>query len=177
MAKVLIVVPHDRFRDEEFEITSRLLRSSGHEVEIGSSHHTEAKGHFGMILKPDVNIDFVETDDYDALVFIGGRGVEEYFSQSSIHNLIRNFYHQRKIVCAIGLAVELFVYAGIITGKKVACHPDIIDKIQAGGGYYTGKQAEIDSDVVTGVGERSGEVFAGKILRALDSIDPRRGLR
>jgi protease I len=173
MAKVLIVVPHDRFRDEEFISVYNALTSASHQVQIGSSHHTEATGHFGLTLKPDVNIAFVEPKDYDAVIFIGGRGVEEYFTESNIHNLIKNFFTERKLVGAIGLAVELLSYAGILAGKRVTCHPDIIQSVQGAGAYYTGRQVETDGDVITSIDERTSEAFAEGIIKGLDYLRER----
>lgn len=177
MAKVLIVIPHDRFRDEEYEAVANRLNEDGHDVQIGSSHHTEARGHFGLIVHPDVNVGFVETGDYDAVVFIGGRGVEEYLTDSSIINLIRNFYYERKLVGAIGTAVELLVYAGIIVGKKVTCDPSLISEVQSAGAYYTGTGVEIDNDILTGEGIKSKDEFAASCAKALSYVDPKRGLR
>jgi protease I len=177
MSKVLIIIPHDRFRDEEFESVFKVLTQGGHNVQVGSNHHTEAKGHFGLLVKPEVNIYFVEPGDFDAFVFIGGRGVEEFFTESRVHNLIRNIYHERKLIAAIGTAVELLVYAGIISGKKITCHPSIISNIQSAGAYYTGRIVEIDGDIITATDERAKAEFAETILKAINHIDPRRGLR
>lgn len=176
MAKILIVIPHDRFRDEEFEAVYNELNNN-HEIQIGSSHHTEARGHFGLVVKPDINISFVEPRDYDAVIFIGGRGVEEYFAESSIHNLIRNIYQERKLLGAIGLAVELFVYAGIIANKKVTCSPDVISAVQSAGAYYTGKPVEIDGDIITSIGVRTKDDFSKTISKAIGYLDTRKGLR
>lgn len=177
MAKALIIVPHDRFHDEEFEAVYTLLTKSGHNVQIGSTHHTQAKGHFGLLVKPDINISFVEPRDFDVYIFIGGRGVEEYFTESSVHNLIRNIYHERGMVATIGMAVELLVYAGIIANKKVTCDPSIIAIVQSAGAYYTGKMVEIDGDIITATGARAKDEFANTILKALKYYDPRGGLR
>jgi len=177
MAKVLIVIPHDRFNDSEFESIFNILKNSEHVVQVGSTHHSEAQGHFGLVIKPDVNIGFVEPSDYDAMVFIGGHGVEEFFLDTTTINLIRNFFYEKKLIAAIGLAVELLVYAGIITSRKVTCLPELINKIQGAGGYYTGRPTEIDGDILTGIDERTKDIFAQDLLKSLNFIDPRRGLR
>jgi protease I len=177
MANILLVIPHDRFQDEEFETVMKTINNGVHTVQIGSSHHSEAQGHYGLVVKPDINISFVEPEDYDAVVFIGGHGVEEYFMETNVINLIRNFFNEKKIIGTIGLAVELLVYAGIITGRKVTCSPDLIDKVQGAGAYYTGRPAEIDGDILTGIGSRVREDFAEALLKSLNYIDPRRGLR
>lgn len=168
MSKVLIVIPHDRFRDEEYEAISKALKNAGHEVMVGSSHHTEAQGHFGMIVKPDVNIGFVEPKDYDAVIFIGGRGVEEYITNSEILNLVRNIFYERRLLAAIGMAVEILAYAGILTSKKVTCDTSIIDKIQSVGAYYTGLGVEQDGEIVTGLGYKDSAEFAEVLIKALE---------
>lgn len=169
MAKVLIIIPHDRFRDEELTAVQNVLGSRGHVVSIGSSHHTEAQGHFGLLVKPDVDVDFVEVGDYDCLVFIGGRGVEEYIFESSIMNLVRNFEYERKPIAAIGMAVEILIYAGVITGKKVTCDNATIPKVQSAGSYYTGRLVEVDGDLITGSGVAASKEFAEEIADVLAS--------
>lgn len=177
MAKVLIIIPHDRFQDEEFEAIRQKIDNGLHSVQVGSSHHTEAKGHYGLIVKPDINISFVEPSDYDALVFVGGQGVEEYFLDNNVINLIRRFNTEKKLVAAIGLSVELLVYAAVVSGRRITCIPELINKVQGAGGYYTGNRTEIDGDVLTGTDSRAREEFAASLLKSLDYIDPRRGLR
>lgn len=163
MAKVLVVIPHDRFRDEELQALLKVLSAKGHQVSIGSSHHTEARGHFGLLVKPDIDVDFVEVDDYDCLVFIGGRGVEEYVYDSVIMNLVRNFNYDRKPIAAIGMAVEILIYAGLVSGKRVTSDNATLPKVQSAGGYYTGRMVEVDGDLITGSGVDASEEFAEEI--------------
>lgn len=167
MAKILIIIPHDRFRDEELQTLTQIFKEKGHEVAIGSSHHTEAQGHFGMLVKPDIDVDFVEDEDYDGLVFIGGRGVEEYLMERSITNLIRDFFHKSKPLGALGMAVEILVYAGILSGRKVTCDNATIPKVQNAGAYYSGRLVEKDGQIVTGSGVSASADFAEEFSAAL----------
>lgn len=169
MAKVLIIIPHDRFRDEEFEAVARILKEKGHTVAVGSSHHTEARGHFGLLVKPDIHVNFVEEADYDCLVFIGGRGIDEYVTDPAIINLVRNFSYERKPIAAIGMAVEILIYAGIISGKKVTCDNTTITKVQASGAYYTGNLTEQDGRIITATGVAAKDDFAHDIAKELES--------
>lgn len=167
MAKVLLIIPHDRFRDEEYESVLKTLTAAGHKVEVGSSHHTEAKGHFGLLVKPDIEIEFVDPKDYEAIVFIGGRGVEEYFNDSAVIELIRGFFQERKFLGALGMAVEILAVSGILTSRKVTCDTSTIPKVQAVGAYYTGKITELDGEILTGNGVEAKDEFAQDLLRAL----------
>ncbi len=177
MARVLLVIPHDRFNDSEYQVMFRELSQAGHIVEVGSSHHTEAEGHFGLLVKPDINITMVEPTDYDALVFIGGRGVEEYLSESDVLTKIRNVFYERKLVAALGMAVEIFAQAGIISGKRVTCDIQTIPKVQYAGGYYTGSLVEEDDNLITGTGESAKEEFAKTVCAALEYENHLRELR
>lgn len=167
MSKVLLIIPHDRFRDEEYEAVTKVLKAAGHSVEVGSSHHTEAKGHFGLMVKPDVEISFVEPKDYDATIFIGGTGVEEYISDNTTIDLVRNFFYERKLLGAIGMAVEILAVAGILTDRKVTSSTNIIPKVQESGAFYTGRDVEQDGEIITASGVSAKDEFAKSIVSAL----------
>lgn len=167
MAKVLIIIPHDRFRDEELVAVQKALKEANHEIMIGSTHHTEAQGHFGLLVKPDINIRFVEPNDYDAFVFIGGRGIEEFIFESYIANLIQSAFYERKMIAAIGMAVEILTYAGILTGRKVTCDTGTIPMVENVGAFYTGRIVEQDGEIITGSGIRSVDEFAETIVKGL----------
>lgn len=169
MAKVLIAITHDGFRDEELEALLFALTEAGHTVSVGSTHHTEARGRFGKLIKPDVTMNYVEPRDYDALVFIGGHGMDEYVMDSSILRLVIMFHQERKIVAGIGLAVEVLVYAGLVSSKRVTCDPLTMSKVQDAGGYFTGHRTEWDANILTGSGYLAAEEFAQELVNGLKS--------
>lgn len=175
MAKILIVIPHDGFRDEELEKVMTHLKKSGHHVDIGSTHHTEARGHFGTLITPDVNVRFVELMDYDCLVFIGGRGIEEYTMDNGVLNMIKNSFSDRKLLCAIGMAVEIFAYAGVLSSRKVTCDTSTIPKVEGAGAFYTGRLVEQDGELITASGVDASEEFAEQIAKGLEWRDQRKG--
>jgi protease I len=167
MAKVLVVIPHDCFRDEEYLTVTTALKTNNHTVAVGSSHHTEAKGHYGLLVKPDVNVQFVEPADYDCVIFIGGRGIEEYLDDMYIMSLLRDFFYQNKLICALGMAVEILAYSGILTGRRVTCDSTSIIQVQNAGAYYTGSLAEKDDKIITGSGVDAKEDFSQEVIEAL----------
>jgi protease I len=176
MSKVLLVMPHDRFRDEEYKAVTETLNNEGHEVAIGSSHHSEAQGLFGMLVKPDVNVSFVESTDYDAVIFIGGHGIDEYINNSAVLMLVRNYFSENKVIGALGRAVEILAYSGVISGRKVTCDISTITKVQSSGAYYTGRLVEKDGNLITGTGVEASQEFAESVLYILNPGNPRGGL-
>jgi protease I len=169
MAKILIIIPHDRFRDEELQALITELENSEHTYNIGSTHHTEAKGQYGMLVKPDVEIKYVEVGDYDCLVLLGGAGVQELVADDLVTGLVAKFYYDRKIIAAIGMAVELLAYAGILAQKRVTCDSLTASKVADAGAFFTGSGTEWDGDVLTGSGYRASEEFAKELIKGLKS--------
>jgi protease I len=173
MAKVLIVIPHDRFRDEEFTAIYNALKGADQEITIGSTHHTEAQGHFGLLVKPDINIGFVGPRDYAAMIFIGGRGIEEFILDTATQDSIVTASNEGCLICAIGMAVELLAYSGILNDKKATCDTGTIPLIESSGGYYTGSYVEMDGSVITASGIRAKDEFAQTVAKELKSRDQR----
>lgn len=173
MAKILIVIPHDGFQDEELAAVLDVLKKNGHSVDVGSTHHTEARGHYGALITPNVNISFIEKDDYDCAVFIGGRGIEEYLDNSNILNMIQAFYSQHKLIAAIGMAVEILAVAGVISSRKVTCNTSILPIIQGAGAFYTGRIVEQDGWIITGVGPEAAGEFASQIASEMETKEKR----
>lgn len=168
MAKVLLVIPHDRFRDEEYTSVHSILIGDGHSVSVGSSHHSQAQGHFGLLVNVDVELEYVTAADYDGIVFIGGRGVEEYFEDPDIIALIRSFDYEKKLIAALGMAVKVLSYAGVLAGKQVTCDSSTIQEVQTSGGFFTGALVEEDGNIITGFGLAARDDFAKEISNSLE---------
>jgi putative intracellular protease/amidase len=175
MVDILIVIPHDGFLDEELKAVYDSLKKTDNEVDVGSTHYTEARGHYGLLIKPDVNIQYVETNDYDCIIFIGGRGIEEFTMDNSVLSIIKNGFDDRKLLCAIGMAVEIFAYAGILSSRKVTCDTSTIPIVEGAGAFYTGRLVEQDGELITASGADASQEFADHIIRALEWRDQRKG--
>ena len=70
--KVLMIIAHKDFRDEEYREPRKVLEDAGAQVIVASSSMNVCKGMLGMQVKPDVLYTDVKGDDCDAVVFVGG---------------------------------------------------------------------------------------------------------
>ena len=73
-------------------------------VQVASTRLTTITGMLGGTANADLLLNQAKVGDYGAIVFIGGAGVVEYFSNPAAMNLIRQAADQRKVVAAIGTA-------------------------------------------------------------------------
>ncbi|HQA04190.1 MAG TPA: DJ-1/PfpI family protein, partial [Thermodesulfovibrio thiophilus] len=76
--KVLMIIASQNFRDEEFLTPKQIFEKAGFNVIVASSSLNTAKGTLGATVKPDILIKDVNVKTFDAVVFVGGPGAEEY---------------------------------------------------------------------------------------------------
>ncbi len=166
--KVLFVLPHDDFDDDEYFQTKEILESSGISTEVCSTHMSEAQGRFKKIVNPEFLIEDVEAEDFDAFIFIGGNGASELYNDIDVQNLVKDSLLEHKVIALIGWAVPILYYANVIKGRKVTTHEDLKQEVEAGGAFYTGISMEQDGDIITGFDNRSVKDVASAVIRSLD---------
>lgn len=165
---VLMIIAHKNFRDEEFEEPYKIFTNAGIITTIASSNITEAKGMFGKTVKPNITISDVVVNNYDAIVFVGGSGASQYFNDETAINIAREAYKQRKVIGAICIAPVILANAGILQGKKATVWDgEFISKLKSGKAIYTGKDVEIDENIITANGPSAARKFGNAILNAL----------
>ena len=80
MAKIVLVVAPENFRDEEFFHTKEELEKAGNEVVIVSTKIGTLTGMLGGTTEAIMIADDINESDFDAIVFIGGSGASVYFT-------------------------------------------------------------------------------------------------
>jgi len=165
--KVVFILAHRGFRDEELLVPKRVLEEKGARVVLASSALDTAEGMLGTKVVPDVLVDSVKVDEYDAVVFVGGMGASQYWDDPKAHALVKEALEKGKILCAICIAPVTLANAGALKGRKATSWPSVAGRLRAKGAIYTGAHVQRDGKVVTADGPRSAEAFAREIAEAL----------
>ncbi|MFQ6105498.1 MAG: DJ-1/PfpI family protein, partial [Candidatus Hydrothermarchaeaceae archaeon] len=158
--KVLMVVASQRFRDEELLEPKRVLEERGAKVVIASSSLEPATGMLGAQVSPEVLLGDAKAEDYDAVIFIGGGGAQEYWNDPIAHGLARETVDKNKVLAAICIAPVTLANAGLLAGKKVAVFSSEEDKVESKGAICAGGDVEVDGNIITGEGPQAAEKFA-----------------
>lgn len=167
--KVLIIIPFRDFEDREYLIPRRILEARGIEVKVASSRMGEARGIKGLRVKPDVLLEEVKSYDYDAFIFVGGKGVREYQEDEKVLKLIKDVDH--KILGGFSTAVTLLANAGVLKGKRVTADRSIAGLVTSREAAFTGRPLEVDEKVITATGGRWAEHFTNALLDKLRGED------
>src|SRR3990172_2023880 len=130
---ILVVLAHNNFRDEEFTSIKTKLESKGAKITIASTVTQNALGSQGMKVNPDLLIDNVKPEDYDAVVFIGGTGSSQYWHDAKAHEIIRFLNDGDKVIAASSHAPVTLAVTGVLKNKNVTGHVAIYEKLLVAG--------------------------------------------
>jgi protease I len=165
--KVVMIVASRDFRDEELQEPMSLLENLGAQVSIACSVVDEVTGMKGMKVTPDILVDQVNVEDYDAVIFVGGSGAKEYWDDPKAHSIAKETVASGKVLGAICIAPVTLASAGVLDGRKATVFSSEKDRLQAGGATYTGADVEVDGKIITGNGPNAAEEFGEAIAYAL----------
>jgi len=170
--RVALIIAYRDFQDTEFNVPKKLLQKEGALITIVSSEKGTASGSEGMSVQTDMLIRDVQVADFDAVVFIGGRGVrEEYWDNPKAHAVAQEAAKQGKVLAAICWAPVILANAGVLDGKK--------GTVANGGGagmilkekgckYSLWSSVVVDGRIITANGRSAAKSFAKAIIKALE---------
>lgn len=163
---VMIIAPQD-FRDEELIEPQGVLYDRGVEVKVASASLEIAKGMLGAQVKPDLLVSDIKVEDWDAIILVGGGGSSVYWDDPFVHSMLNEAVKQNKIVGAICIAPVTLANAGILVGKKATVYSSETQKLVDKGAECTGKEVQIDGNIITASGPPAAKGFGEAIAEAL----------
>ena len=165
--KVLMVIAAKNFRDEELKEPRDVLQKAGAVVTLASSTLDEARGMLGTKAKPEILVKEAKASDYDAVVFVGGQGATEYFTDSSAHKLAQDAVQEGKVLGAICYAPVILANAGVLKGKRATCFESLAQNLKDKGAVYRKQSPLADGKIVTADGPKSASSFGYALKTAL----------
>lgn len=162
-----MIIASKNFRDEEYAIPRQMLEQAGVRITVFSSVTTECKGILGKTVKPDKLLEELKAAGFDAIIFVGGTGSEEYFNSAAAHQVARDAVSQNKVLGAICLAPVILAKAGVLDGKTATVYPSEAGALKSKGVIYKNKKVCTDNRIITGNGPEASTDFAKAILDAL----------
>lgn len=168
---ILMVIAHQNFRDEELLKPKAVFEKAGAKVTIASTATTPAKGMLGATQTPNMLINDVNVNNYDAVIFVGGGGSEAYYKNATALNIAKSAAAApNKILGAICIAPGILATAGVLRNKKAtiwAGDNKYVNVLKTGGASYTGESVTKDGNIITANGPEAAQKFGEEIIRAL----------
>jgi protease I len=166
--KVVIIVASSNFRDEEYLEPKKVLEDAGCKIKVASSSLNVSKGYFiGTEVKPDILIDDLKVDGFDAIIFVGGSGASEYFNRLSAHKVATEAVEKEKVLAAICSAPSILANAGILHGKRATSYSCEKNNLVKSGATFTQTDVVVDGRIITASGPDAAKKFGEAILKIL----------
>ncbi|HII05994.1 MAG TPA: DJ-1/PfpI family protein [Methanotrichaceae archaeon] len=169
--KILIVLSSTDFNDIEYNTSKARFLDEGFEVHVASKGTDEAVGMDGSSVAIDLEVADAEVSDYEAVVFIGGPGVDDLvlYEDPDYLNLASSIRDQDVIVGAICVAPKILANAWLLGGRKATVFPDSdsIAYIKSKGATYSDEQVVRDGNIITACGPEASEPFAEAVVAAV----------
>lgn len=169
MAKVLMIIAQEGYKEEELEIPKGILKDAGHDVKVASLSRMKATGAKGAVVQPDMAVGEVNADFFDCIVIVGGPGSPALAESDEVINLIIEARKKDKRLAAICLGPMTLAKAGALTGKKATVfgNQDAIRLLRDCGAEYREEPVVVDGNVVTADCPASAEAFGKKLVEVL----------
>jgi protease I len=165
---ILMIIAHQDFRDEEYQEPRQIFEAKGATITVASSSLEVAKGALGAQVKPDLLLKDAAVGDYDAIVFVGGPGAQEYWDDPVAHAIAQDAVAQGKVLAAICIAPATLAKAGVLRGKNATVFSSEAEALKARGANYTGAGVERDGLIITANGPKAATKFAEEVAKALE---------
>lgn len=172
-ARVLIVAT-DGFEEWELFGPRQILKDEGAQVMLASLNHDPIQGtvrdDHGRTIRPDLTVDEVRADEFDALILPGGlRNPDQLRLHGNVIDLIRRFASGGKPVAAICHGPWLLVEADLVRGRTVTGWPSIFTDLRNAGANVVDQPAVTDGNIVTSRNPGDVEAFTDAIIALIEN--------
>ena len=150
MTKRVLCLVADGVEELELVAPVDVLRRAGAEVllvAVGEGIHVTGRNN--IVLHADMNLEAVQTEDFDLLLIPGGAAVAKLRQDGRPAELAKSFVRAGKSVAAICAAPLVLEDAGLLEGKRFTAHFSAANELP---GAQTGERVMEDGLIVTSRG-------------------------
>jgi len=168
--KVLMVIPHTQFRDEEFFEPKKILEDEGAKVVVASTSVRTCRGMKGGTVQSDLAIADAKADEYAGLVLCGGSSVPDVFwNDKKLQELAVAMATAGKVIAAICLSTVVLAKAKLLADREATVYflPEALEELKAAGAKYVPETLLIQNNIILAEGPPDSQRFGQAIRSAL----------
>ena len=168
----VLMIATDGFENDELFGPRQALIDAGATVTLASIKtdpiQGEKDGEKADTITPDVTLDDVDTEEFDALVIPGGVGNPDKMRlQVRAVQIVEEFMDDDKIVAAICHGPWLLVEADVVDGRRMTSWPSVRTDLENAGADVVDQEVAIDGKLITSRKPDDIPAFNQAIIAAL----------
>lgn len=165
---VLFILSQYNFVDDEYTIPKVIISRAGYTVEVASASTSEiALGADIMKVRPNLAVEQINTDKYDAVVFVGGYLAKKFYENPALIEKAKEFRAKGVLICAMDNIPVYMAKWGLLKDVKVTVHPSLVRDLKKMGINYVDKDIVIDKNFITVDMYKYSDAFAGEVVQEL----------
>ena len=161
--KILNIVT-DGFEEVEYCGTLGILRRGNILIDSFLLHGTEVIGRYGIVISNLKNYKKANLDEYDVLFIAGGPEYTELENSKDFLNIIKYFYENNKLICAICAGPTILGHLGYLKNKNYTCFSSMNEDFK---GTFIDTYCVKDGNIITGKSAAATIDFAFLIMETL----------
>ena len=170
----VLIIATDGFEEWELFGPRKILQDRGAEVVLASLKldPIQATVHDqpGKTIEPDLTVDDVNVDDFDALILPGGvRNPDQLRLHGNVIAVVRLFAEQGKPIGAICHGPWLLVEADLLRGRTATSWPSIRTDLRNAGAIVVDEAVVTDGNIVTSRKPDDVEPFTNALIDLIEN--------
>lgn len=169
----VLILATDGFEQSELFKPRQALLDAGVKVTLASIKTDPIQGVINdsekaETITPDLTLDEVNIDDYDALLRPGGVGNPDKMRlEETAVNIVEDFMDADKTVAAICHAPWMLVEADVVDGRRVTSWPSVRTDLTNAGADVVDEEVVVDGNLITSRNPDDIPAFTEALLKAL----------
>jgi protease I len=168
--KVGFIIANLNFRDEEYFYPKDVIEKAGFKALTISMEKAVCIGKLGGEVVADLAIRNVIVDDFDAIVFVGGSGCQDFWHNEYAHKICRKIVEQEKVLGAICSSVATLAFAGVLNGVNVNSYETEREILKDNGGVLSDLDVVVDDKhkIISANGPKVSRSFGLEIVKMIN---------
>ncbi len=163
----VLMISADNFEDTELLVPYYRMIEEGHIVDIASMRKGSIKGKKGYEVEANVELKYVDPDDYDVLILPGGKAPAAIRKEQKALDIARHFMESNKPVAAICHGPQILISAGLVKEKHATCYRSVASELKKAGAKYEDKEVIVDDNLITSRQPADIPAFIREIMKKI----------
>jgi len=165
--KRIAILIEEMYNEFEFWYPYYRMKEAGASVTVIGTGAKEYHSKIGVPAPGGTPAESVSVADFEAVIVPGGYAPDRMRRSAAMLKLVRDCFHQGKVVAAICHAGWVLVSAGVLKGKTATCFSSIKDDVVNAGAKYVDREVVRDGNLITSRTPDDLPAFCREIIAAL----------